>query len=159
MRLGIVAAVLGAIHLALSGHLIINWTASVPPGIYWLSTGTAPHRGDLVALPIPAQVRELLYGRRYLPRSIKLLAKPVAAVAGDVVCMREHELFINGVPSGNSRDQDRLGQPLPMAQLCGPLSPGELFLSTKHDNSFDSRNFGPVPADEVLGTLTPVLLF
>src|SRR4051812_16095691 len=95
------AALLGVGKLTLSGHLLINFTPSIPRGLYWISPGMRPQRGDLVIFPIPESVRELVYERRYVPRSIRLLAKPVAAVGGDRVCVRDHQLVVNGHVAGN----------------------------------------------------------
>jgi conjugative transfer signal peptidase TraF len=153
-----VAIVVGA-RLALQGHLLINYTQSIPRGIYWITPNKKPRRGDLVAIPIPEHVRELVIERHYLPRSITLLAKPVAAVGGDHVCVRDDALFINGKLTGRIIESDRMGKPMPVHRACGALSQRQLFLATAHDNSFDSRNFGPVPIENVRGTLTPLMTF
>lgn len=155
----VLGAVLVAAKLALSGHLLINFTPSIPRGLYWIYIGETPKRGDLVALPIPENVRELVYDRRYVPRSIKLLAKPVAAVGGDRVCIRDRHLFVNDALAGHVLDVDREGRPLPQHPLCTRLPEGTLFLATLHDDSFDSRYFGPVSVDAVRGALTPVWTF
>jgi conjugative transfer signal peptidase TraF len=153
------ALVLLAGQRALSGRLLINYTPSIPQGIYWVSPGAAPERGDLVAFPIPENVRELLYERGYIPRSIQLLAKPVAAVGGDRVCISEHRLLVNGEVAGTVLDVDRRGRAMPRYAGCGVLPSGALFVTTGHDNSFDSRNFGPIDTSVVRGTLTIILEF
>jgi conjugative transfer signal peptidase TraF len=151
-----VGSLLG-LKLTLTGHLLMNITPSIPRGLYWISAGTSPRRGDLVAFPIPEGVRELIYERHYLPRSVKLLAKPVAALAGDHVCMRDGQLVINGAVAGVVLPDDRQGLPVPHPVLCRQLADGELFAATAHANSFDSRNFGLIRVSEVRGTLTPLL--
>jgi conjugative transfer signal peptidase TraF len=153
------AALLGAGKLALSGHLLINFTPSIPRGVYWISPGVRPQRGDLVAFPLPESVRELLYERQYVPRSIRLLAKPVAALGGDHVCVRDHELVVNGHVAGKVLTVDRDGKPMPQYSGCGVLPPSELFVSTEHDNSFDSRYFGAIELPVVRGTLSALLTF
>ena len=155
----LVVAGVGAFKVALTGRLLINLTPSIPRGVYWISPGGTPGRGELVALPIPPRVRELLYERHYLPRSIKLLAKPVAAVEGDHVCIRERRLFIESVDVGAVLDTDRQGRPMPQHPICNDLRSGEVFLATSHDDSFDSRNFGPLPISTLRGTATPILTF
>jgi type IV secretory pathway protease TraF len=42
---------------------------------------------------------------------------------------------------------------------CGVLRPEEVFVATHHDNSFDSRYFGPIQLPSVRGTLLPLLTF
>jgi type IV secretory pathway protease TraF len=94
-----------------------------------------------------------------MPRSIRLLAKPVTAVGGDHVCVRDHQLVVNGHVAGRVLDVDRDGKPMPQYSGCGVLLPGELFVSTQHDNSFDSRYFGPIEISVVRGTLTALITF
>lgn len=153
----VIIVVVGALWVALTGRFFINWTPSIPRGIYWISPGERPGRGELVAFPIPATVRELLYERQYVPRSIKLLAKPVVALGGDHVCLRDRRLFINGVAVRSVLENDLQGRPMPLDRTCRELRHDEIFLVTEHDQSFDSRNFGPVALDSIRGTLTPVL--
>lgn len=153
------ALLLCAGKLALAGHLLLNFTPSIPRGVYWISPGVRPQRGDLVTFPIPESVRDLLYDRQYVPRSIRLLAKPVTAISGDRVCVRDHQLLVNGHVAGNVLDLDRDGKPMPQYSGCGVLHAGELFVSTPHDNSFDSRYFGPIELPVVLGTLSALLTF
>lgn len=154
-----VAAVLVTAKVALTGHLLINYTPSIPRGIYWISLGERPQRGSLIAFPIPESARELVYSRQYVPRSIRLFAKPVAAVGGDHVCIRDQRLVVNGRFVSHVLGVDRQGRPMPMCEACGILRPGEVFVATEHDNSFDSRNFGPVAVEEIRGTLTALWTF
>jgi len=153
------AALLGVGKVALSGHFLINFTPSIPRGIYWISPGVRPQRGDLVTFPIPESVRELVYERQYVPRTIRLLAKPVIAIGGDHVCVRDHELVVNGHSAGKVLGVDRDGKPMPEYSGCGVLDPGDVFVSTQHDNSFDSRYFGPLELSVVRGTLSALLTF
>lgn len=155
----ICAALLGAAKIALSGHLLINFTPSIPRGIYWIHVGVRPQRGDLVTFPIPVSVRELVYEREYVPRSIRLLAKPVVAVGGDLVCIIDHQLTVNRHGIGQVLAVDRDNRPMPQRVGCLVLAEDEIFLATSHDHSFDSRYFGPVPLSAVRGTITPLLTF
>jgi conjugative transfer signal peptidase TraF len=157
LPLGVIIAVITAGKVALTGHLLINYTASIPRGVYWISPGQMPQRGELVAFPIPESVREVVHGRRYLPASVELLAKPLAAVGGDHVCIRNHRLVINGSFVAQVRDNDQQGRPVPHSAICETLNPDQVFVATRHENSFDSRNFGPVSVHSLRGTLTPLL--
>ena len=150
---------LGAGEYFLAGHLLINYPPSIPRGVYWISPGEVPRRGELVAFPIPASVRQLLHERRYVPASVQLLTKPVVAVGGDHVCIRDENLVINGELAGRVLPSDAEGRPLPRADVCGYLAQDEIFTGTSHDNSFDSRNFGPLTNEDVRGTLAPLWTF
>lgn len=151
------AALLGALQLTLSGHLLLNITGSIPRGIYWISPRLMPLRGQLVTFTIPEPVRSFLHERQYVPRSIQLLAKPVAAVAGDHVCTQPAALVINGIVLGKIRDADLAGRPLPRRVLCRRLEQDEVFLATEREDSFDSRYFGPVVVTALRGTLTALV--
>jgi len=150
---------LSAGKYCLAGRLLINYTPSIPRGVYWISHGEVPRRGELVAFPIPDSVRQLLHERRYVPASVQLLAKPVVAVGGDYVCIRDEGLVINGELAGKVVPFDAEGRSLPRANVCRYLAWDEIFTGTTHDNSFDSRYFGPVPLEKVRGSLTPLLSF
>jgi conjugative transfer signal peptidase TraF len=161
-RSALLVAVAGLVIVAaaksfLMGHLLVNFTPSIPQGLYWVTPGARPGRGELVTFPIPQHVRTLLYERQYVPRSVELLSKPVAAVGGDRVCIRDRRLIINGRLTGEVLQNDQQGRPMPHAAICETLSSEQVFVATRHANSFDSRNFGPVSVHSLRGTLTPLL--
>lgn len=142
-----------------AGRLILNRTPSVPRGIYWLSPGAPPERGKIVAFPIPDYVAALFRERALVPSAFfSLLAKPVAAVVGDNVCIREHHLYVNAQLVATVRDSDSHGRPLPHVEICRPLEQSEVFVLTSQE-SFDSRYLGPIPTAAVRGTMTSLLEF
>lgn len=143
----------------LDGRFIVNRTPSVPRGIYWLSRGAPSERGRLVAFPIPQHLQTLFRERRLVPSAFfGLLAKPVAAAAGDHVCLRADRLFINGELAASVSRVDSHGRPMPRVTLCRVLEEFEVFVLTTAE-SFDSRYLGPVTTTDVLGTLTPIIEF
>lgn len=154
-----VAAGLVLLKVTVGGRLLINFTPSIPRGVYWISRGTEPHRGDLVTFPIPADVQDLIYQRHYVSPAIRLLAKPVVGVGGDHICMRDHQLFLGEQRIARVLERDQQGLPLEPRSICRALGNDELFVATRHDNSFDSRYFGSIPKAVVLGTLTPLATF
>lgn len=142
------------------GRLVLNRTPSVPRGVYWLSQAESLARGDLVAFPIPEEVRGLLHARGVVPEGgfFDLLAKPIAALGGDRVCIRDRELWINERTTSSVPLTDSLARPLPEQSFCRTLSEDEVFVATTRP-SFDSRYFGPVRRSELRGTLRPLLTF
>jgi type IV secretory pathway protease TraF len=75
------------------------------------------------------------------------------------VCISGGIVRIDGVPSSAVLRADRLGRALPSLQLCRRLEPGKLLLlSTTNPASFDSRYFGRVNANTVIGVAHPVWL-
>jgi conjugative transfer signal peptidase TraF len=141
----------------------INTSASLPRGLYRLERRPAC-RGCLVLACAPRWAGELAGGRGYLsrgdcPGGVKPLGKVVLAAAGDWVEVREEGLAVNGRPVAGSAAQaaDRAGRPLPhLARGRRRLRGGELWLFSAHPRSYDSRYFGPVPAGNVRGVLSPV---
>jgi conjugative transfer signal peptidase TraF len=121
----------------------LNISASLPYGLYRLTAVRAPlTRGMLVVLPVPACVRPWHAG--WVP-----LLKPVAAVAGERVCIDDEVLWVEGVPYGRVyREAD--GKALPRMQGCYRLAEGEVFLASVQSRSLDGRYFGPTP----IATLT-----
>src|SRR5436309_3234131 len=93
------AALASALGCIAAGHLLWNWTSSLPLGLYWLSPWRGAQVGALVAFPVPANVRAIVTERRYLPPGA-LLVKPVVAMASDSVCTDGGVLTVNGKPLG-----------------------------------------------------------
>ena len=155
--LGTVAVLLTTIPLFIDMPLRLMWnaSASVPRGLY-LVTPAVPRRGDLAVVRPQPSVAHFMDGRRYVSLGIPLL-KPVAAVSGAVVCRTGDEVMVEGAPRATALRVDRLGRPLPVWSGCHLLEKGELFLlADASPSSFDSRYFGPVAADDVIGRAVPL---
>jgi conjugative transfer signal peptidase TraF len=147
-------------------RLVYNPSDSVAVGWYRVDplvrhAGSLPpvmHVGSIVLVPLPTDAAALAARRGYLPLRIPLL-KPIAAVAPQRVCITEGSVRIDGVLAAAVLRTDGRGRPLRAWLSCRRLRPGELFLlSTNNPASFDSRYFGPVRADAVLGVAHPVWL-
>ena len=137
-------------------RLVWNASASAPIGLYAVSPGTAPGRGDMVIAWPPAAARQLAAHRRYLPANVPLV-KRVAAVAGDTICGVDRAVTVNGRRVALRRVADAAGRPLPAWQGCIRLTPGVVFLlMTETPDSFDGRYFGPTAARDVIGRATPL---
>jgi len=148
----------GCAALALPGltnpapHLIWNASPSVPIGLYRLSPGTAPRRGDLVVVHLPEPARGLAAVRHYLPAGVPLM-KRAAALAGDRVCALNASLSINGTRRAIRLSRDAANRALPWWTGCRTLRSDEvLLLATDRPDSFDGRYFGPVSTANIIGT-------
>lgn len=149
----------GLIWASADGHherrLIYNTTASIPIGFYWLDP-IAPEVGDLAVVRPPRELALWMAGRRYLPLNVPLL-KRVAAIGGMRVCGRGGVISIDGVVVGAALPRDRWGRRLDVFAACRPLRADELFLFNPAAlESLDSRYFGPVRRDRVLGRARPL---
>jgi conjugative transfer signal peptidase TraF len=147
----------GFISLGRPGPLIIyNASASAPIGFYRVLPADPIRRGDLILANIPESVRRLAADRGYLPANVHLV-KRVAALDGNAVCARDRAVTIDGRPVGQQRVADGQGRPLPAWDGCRALGPGEFFLLMEGvPDSFDSRYFGPISTEAVIGRLVPL---
>ena len=97
----------------------------------------SPRRGELVSFLSPAPAHTV-----YLKR--------VVAVARDTVEIRDGSLFVNGAREVEPY-APRSKRVSTMAPRC--LRSGEIFvLGDNRDQSEDSRDFGPVPVESVIGS-------
>ncbi|TRO31877.1 S26 family signal peptidase [Pseudomonas sp. ALS1279] len=138
-------------------RLIYNASDSVPVGWYRISSAGSFAPGDLVLVRLPPEVRSLAAQRGYLPANVPLL-KTVAAVAPQRVCTQGSQVRIDGVLVARRLRWDRQGRALPTWQACRRLADDELFLLSSNPASFDSRYFGQVSADAVIGRAQPLWL-
>lgn len=141
-----------------------NLTASLPPGIYRISSAPAL-RGAIVNVCLPPEVAEFAKGRGYLgPGScdsgVRPLGKLVLAMGGDVVTLRPEAIRVNGerVPRSATLRRDARGRALPHYPWGEHrLRSGQLWLfSPYRANAYDSRYFGPIPSERVVSVLKPV---
>ncbi|NQE61491.1 S26 family signal peptidase [Caulobacter sp. RHG1] len=135
-------------------RLIYNATSSAPLGFYWLGSGQ-PVVGDLALVRPPLQLARWMAARRYLPLNVPLI-KRVAAVQGQVVCIQDDVVTIDGRNVGAVLKRDRAGRLLNPSTICRPLRAEEVFLLNTAPRSLDGRYFGPLPRQSVVGRLTPL---
>ena len=123
-------------------HLIMSKLLYGPeiPLLHWrLPMLKTIHRGEIVVFRFPKDPSQT-----YLKR--------VAAVGGDLVEIRNGTLFVNGKPVHESYVVHH--DPAPRHEYLRPLvvPAGELFvMGDNRDNSSDSREWGFVPVNNVIG--------
>jgi conjugative transfer signal peptidase TraF len=128
----------------------LNVSGSVPYGLYRLSAvPSALTPGMLVVLPVPASVQP--WHSRWLP-----LLKPVAATAGQDVCVQEDTLWIGGQSYGPVRHEAH-GRRVPHIEGCATVEPGMVFLASHAPASLDGRYFGSTPVSTLTARALPVL--
>lgn len=152
--LGITAIVAPAI-LHPAPMLLWNVTASAPVGLYRVRSPGALAVGDWVAARPPAAFASLFAARGYLPMGVPLV-KRIAAIAPSRVCRTGARVTIDGSFAAFARADDRWRRSLPVWAGCLRLKPGQVFLLNGAPDSLDSRYFGALSADAVVGRLTPL---
>jgi type IV secretory pathway protease TraF len=133
----VVAGIIGM--LLMSTHwVMLNIAPSVPLGLYRLVQTDAPlRRGDLVKVPAVA------FGRPWYVAWIPLL-KPVAAVAGETVCVETEGVTVEGQSYGAVYVTHK-GKTLPVFWGCHVVGEGEVFVASHAPGSLDGRYFGMTP--------------
>lgn len=100
-------------------------------------SGSAPERNDIVLISMPGAEEDLL-------------VKRVVALGGDVIGMEDGVLVLNGIPL----DEPWVDQPSIDGNYFGPVQVPEGHVWVLGDNraeSIDSRAFGPVSLDDIVG--------
>lgn len=153
------AALLALGYVSLSGSqplLVYNASTSVPKGWYRIIPADSFTPGDWVLVRLPAAASTLATQRGYLPTTVPLL-KPVAAVAPQRVCVRQRKVIVDGKVVATQLSRDRHDRALPAWLACRRLHHDELFLLSSFSvESFDSRYFGPVSSNAVIGRALPL---
>jgi conjugative transfer signal peptidase TraF len=147
------------------GGLRLNLTPSYPLGIWRIQpTDREAVIGDLVFI-CPPDTPAFVLGveRGYLPTGscpsgTAPLIKTVVAVGGQIVEI-EDTIVIDGIelPNSSVRSTDADGRPL-SPFVGGQVPPGSVFLHSDFGGSYDSRYFGPLPTDGILGLAAPVFV-
>ena len=131
-------------------RLIWNASESVPIGLYWIEY-RQPNLDEIAVLKPPEWVQLIADQRHYLPNFAWLL-KPVVAMNGAIICRFGRMIFDNGKLVARAHLQDKLGRNLPTWKGCKVLRSSQVFLLSKHRDSFDGRYFGPVDRALIIGT-------
>ena len=137
--------------------LLLNISPSIPVGIYrriWL---THVEVGDIVQFAIPEAAHGFVKERLGKVRSNWTILKPVAAISGDYVCVRDGALYINSRPIGPVVETDSAGRKVATWEGCRRLEEREFFVvSTVIERSFDSRVYGPIREEDLRGVYAPL---
>ncbi len=139
--------------------VIYNPSESAPRGWYAVRATTVVSDGRYVLVRLPPTVQQLAAQRGYLPMGVPLV-KNVGASVGDEVCERGGIVQINGVAVAVAFPRDGAGRELVAWSGCRRLGDGEVFLvSTTSGASFDSRYYGPMERDAVIGEAIPLWIW
>lgn len=129
---------------------------SMPQGWYFVIPAKNLQRNDIVVFLPPKNTRDFLSQKHWGPKS-NLLLKHVMGMPGDLVCNRNHYLWINQRKIAPILAFYAKHKRLPQNNFCGKLVNDEyLLLSTKITRSFDGRYFGPVKRTSISGKAVPL---
>lgn len=146
------------------GGFRINFTPSYPLGVWRIiPIDREPIAGDLVFIcPPETDFFALAYERGYIrkglcPSGYSPLIKTVMAGSGQNVVIGD-AVAIDGLALAHSQLErlDSRGRTLPPSS-GGIIPPDYLYVHSDFAGSYDSRYFGPIPAQGLLGLARPVL--
>jgi type IV secretory pathway protease TraF len=130
--------------------VIWNASESVPIGWYYIAK-RQPRIGEIAIIKPAEWVHIYAASRGYLPKDVWLL-KPICAVHPSIICRFGKHVFVDGKHAATAKNADNMHRVLPVWKGCKELTPTQYFVLGHHRDSFDSRYFGPINRDQVLGT-------
>jgi type IV secretory pathway protease TraF len=122
----------------------------VPIGWY-LVAKRLPKIGEIAVINPTEWVRVYASTRRYLPQEV-LLLKPIFAAQSSIICRFGPYIFVDGKHVAKATIMDKKHRLLPVWKGCKALKPSQYFVLGRHRDSFESRYFGPIDSDQVIGT-------
>ena len=134
--------------------LIWNASESVPIGWYFVAK-RQPKIGEIAVIKPTDWVQIYASRRGYLLQNVWLL-KPLFASHPSIICRFGSHVFVDGKHGAKAKIADKMRRVLPVWKGCKALSSTQYFVIGRHRDSFDSRYFGPIENDQVVGTAFPV---
>lgn len=136
--------------IAVGDHLIVSklsYDLSVPSFAKSLWKGGEPKRGDVIVFFLPSTLNADGQGKYYVKR--------IVALPGDKVSMHKGDVWVNGVNSKTYipiTEKALVHGRVPKAANSLLLEQNEFFvMGDNRDNSVDSRYFGPIKSEDVVG--------
>ncbi len=130
--------------------LMWNASESVPIGWYFVMK-RQPVIGEIAVIKPAEWVRIYASTRGYLPHDVWLL-KPIFAAQSSIICRFGPYVFVDGKHVAKATIMDKKHRLLPVWKGCKSLTSSQYFVLGRHRDSFDSRYFGPIDRDQVIGT-------
>ena len=135
---------------------ILIWNASESVAVGWYFVAKRlPKISEIAVLKLPKWIELFASERGYLPKNVWLL-KPIAATEPSIICRFGPYVFVDGKHLAKVKTLDKKHRLLPVWKGCTALNPTQSLVLGRHRDSFDSRYFGPIDRDQVIGTAFPL---
>ena len=96
------------------------------------------------------QTEDYILAREWLPKNIPLLKK-IVGVAGDFLCIKQQNVYINKKWIGKVYTTDGKGNALPIFSFCGKIPKDNYFMQgIANPHSFDSRYYGLIDQSQIM---------
>lgn len=142
-------------------YLYFNTSSSIPKGVYY-RTSDSPENisvGDIVVFEPSKKILDYAHQREYMPQDVIYMMKYVGSTDGDTVSSGDN--FTVGDRSyGKIMKNDSKGRKLvPYSEKDYTVKDDEFIAYGTHPRSFDSRFYGPIPKENIICRVKPLLLF
>ena len=158
----LILLVVVSISKCFSMYFFIQITDSMPKGLYYKKNLDKIMIGDIAVFSPPDNAKQIIYERGWLLKNLECnLMKPVVAIENDVVKISITDgLLINNKYFGPVKSYDSKGLPLTVFQGQRKIQKEEFFFASSYcPNSFDSRHFGPIKKNALIGIAEPFVIF
>ena len=138
----------------------INITTSLPPGIWKINTNyTEIKKGDYIWFRPSQKIINLSIEKGLFSKPIPFL-KQVIGRPGDVYRFENNALVLNDCKLKKiiRKEIGSKGLAMPMIPP-GKVPRNHYFVITSHPLSFDSRYFGPVAGNNIIGIAKPIFVW
>jgi|WetSurMetagenome_2_1015567.scaffolds.fasta_scaffold139738_1 signal peptidase I len=144
-------ALLVTLILNLGFKITYSPTTSMPKGFYIIIPVKNIYRNDIVSFIPPNPGLNFLNKHPFAPKNNTLI-KYTFGIPGDYVCQKNGYLWINNKKIVKVYKYYAPHMLLPQTFFCGKLAKEQyMLLSNKAEHSFDSRYFGPVMTQNIIG--------
>lgn len=127
--------------------------------VFLVKKGALPERGELIAFRMRQDYVDRINPpgrpRPQIPVG-NVWMKRVMGMPGDRVEVHGNQVFINAHFIAEGVGQDRFGTPIELAPFNGHIPSGEYYVALPHPKSFDSRYYGTIRREDVIGVVTPL---
>lgn len=147
-------------------NLKINTTSSIPKGIYRLNTSDKSYgRNDYVLFCLSKNQAIKSSAINYLDNGecalgLSPIGKKIVAVHNDDVSISEHGIFVNQMQQIFTEPAkfDKELRCMNKFSLHRKLKQNEFTVISNKRDSFDSRYFGTIHKDQILGKIAPLFI-
>ena len=134
------------------GYIGLNYSESLPTLIFYvdrLSREGTFQRGDYLVFHHP--------GDRFVKEMD--MVKKLICLPGDVLTVdrNSRKFYCNGSFIGTAKQTTRKGEPAPLFIWNGAIPEGKYFVMGIHPDSYDSRYYGFVSQERIIGKAYPLL--
>lgn len=153
---------LGLIAVLESTHtLFINLTPSIPTGLYIRQFMGELKKGDVVVYRPNQLALDIGLENGYIKSSQELFIKNVGLVGGGSYSIdsETRAFVVDGRHVGESLEFDSNGRMMPFSPGTYQLHDDEFLPVGTADRSFDGRYTGPVPRENIVCKVVPLIIF